>query len=273
MKLETIKEFQNKIWNFYHQNQRSFTWREEITPYKIVVSEIMLQQTQTSRVIDKFTNWMSLFPSWKSLAQASELQVLQAWQGLGYNRRGLALRKIAQIVTSKHESKLPSNLKTLESFPQIGPNTAASICAFAFNLPVTFIETNVRTVFTHEFFPGKENVHDKELLQLIEKTVDHKNSREWYYALMDYGNHLKKSLKNINSASKHYSKQSRFKGSKREIRGFIIKQLTQQNHLPFSTISDSIKKELFHNKHDALPIVETMKKEKIIKVENNTLFI
>jgi A/G-specific adenine glycosylase len=273
MKLEAIKNFQNKIWNFYHKNKRPFSWREEITPYKIVVSEIMLQQTQTSRVIDKFANWTSQFPSWKELAQASELQVLQAWQGLGYNRRGLAIHKIAQIITQKYDSELPKDPKVLESFPQIGPNTAASICAFAFNLPVTFIETNIRTVFTHEFFPGQAEVCDKELLQLIKKTVDQTNSREWYYALMDYGNHLKKSLKNINSASKHYAKQSKFKGSKREIRGFIIKQLTQQNHISLLAITDSIKKELGHNKHDALPIIETMNKEKIIKLKDDILFI
>lgn len=273
MKLEAIQSFQTKIWDFYYKNKRSFSWREEITPYKIVVSEIMLQQTQTSRVIDKFANWMVTFPSWEKLAQSSEFQVLQAWQGLGYNRRGLALHKIAQIVVHEYESKVPNDSKILETFPQIGPNTAASICAFAFNLPVTFIETNVRTVFTHEFFPGKENVHDRDLLLLIEKTVDQANPREWYYALMDYGNHLKKSLKNINSSSKHYSKQTKFKGSKREIRGFIVKQLTQQNYTPLTVINIKIKEQIPYNNNDPMPIIETMKKEKIIKVKDNILFI
>ena len=187
MKPQEIADFQAKIWNFYHQNNRPFDWREEITPYKIVVSEVMLQQTQTSRVIDKFTNWMKVFPSWKDLAQASEISVLQAWQGLGYNRRGLALHKIANIVINEHNGVLPNCPATLETFPQIGPNTAASICAFAFNNPVTFIETNIRTVYTHEFFPDQSDIHDRDLLHLIEKTVDQNNAREWYYALMDYG--------------------------------------------------------------------------------------
>ena len=273
MKLKTAQAFQSKIWNFYHQNKRAFPWRDEITPYKVTVSEIMLQQTQTSRVVDKFTNWISLFPSWKDLAQASEFKVLQAWQGLGYNRRALALHKIAQFVIQKYNSELPNDPIILVTFPQIGPNTAASICSFAFNKPTTFIETNIRTVFTHEFFPGQNKVCDKELLKLIEKTVDHQNPQEWYYALMDYGNYLKKSLKNINSASKHYKKQSKFKGSQREIRGFIIKQLTRKNSQLFSDLIKSIQQELAHNKHDALAIIETMKKENILKIKDGIVFI
>lgn len=273
MNSQDIALFQEKIWNFYHQNERSFSWRKKITPYKIVVSEIMLQQTQTTRVIDKFSQWIKAFPSWNELACASELQVLQAWQGLGYNRRGLALHKIAKIVTVEFNSQLPSCPKVLETFPQIGPNTAASICAFAFNQPVTFIETNIRTVFTHEFFQNKNNIHDRDLLQLIEKTVDHNNSREWYYALMDYGNHLKKSLKNINSASKHYTKQSKFKGSKREIRGFIIKTLTQEHEINISLLLKKIKTELQHNKHNAQEIIKTLTKEEIVKIKNKIAYL
>jgi len=273
MKPKDVTTFQEKIWNFYHKNKRPFQWREEITPYNIVVSEIMLQQTQTARVIDKFAQWVKSFPSWNDLAQASELQVLQAWQGLGYNRRGLALHKIAKIVIAEFDSQLPNCPKTLEAFPQIGPNTAASICAFAFNRPVTFIETNIRTVYTHEFFPGKTDVHDQDLLQLIEKTVDHTNSREWYYALMDYGNHLKKSLKNINSASKHYTKQSRFKGSKREVRGFILKTLTQEHEIETEKIFNKIKTELKHNKHNPQEILEGLIKEEIVKKKNQTIYL
>lgn len=273
MNSQRIISFQQKVWSFYKKNKRDFIWREQITPYKIVVSEIMLQQTQTSRVINKFKNWIEQFPSWQELSLASELQVLQAWQGLGYNRRGLALHKIAKIVVQEHSSQLPNEPNILETFPQIGPNTAASICAFAFNRPVTFIETNIRTAFTHEFFPGKTEIADKDLLRLIEKTTDQKNPREWYYALMDYGNHLKKTLKNINSASKHYSKQSKFKGSRREIRGFIIKLLTKDNYTPTQKIIAQISKELSHNKNDVPSIIKTMLKEKIIKVEGKALFI
>lgn len=273
MNSKAVTAFQNKIWQFHKQNKRKFSWREEITPYKIVVSEIMLQQTQTSRVVDKFSSWIQLFPSWAHLAQASEVQVLQAWQGLGYNRRGLALHKIAKIVVQEYNSQLPNDPQLLEALPQIGPNTAASICAFAFNKPVTFIETNIRTVFTHEFFPGETEIHDRDLLGLIKKTVDKNNSREWYYALMDYGNHLKKSLKKINSASKHYSKQSKFKGSKREIRGFIVKALTKSNHIPLEEIIQLIKTILPHNKHEILPIIEALIKEKLVKITEDTLFI
>ena len=268
-----VHDFQNKIWSFYGQHKRDFSWRENITPYRVVVSEIMLQQTQTARVALKFENWVTHFPSWEKLAQANELQVLQAWQGLGYNRRGLALHKIATIIVEKYNSELPPDPKTLMQFPQIGPNTAASICAFAFNLPVSFIETNIRTVFIAEFFPGKNNIHDQEIIPLIESSVDHQNPREWYYALMDYGNHLKKSLKNSNAASKHYTKQSHFKGSKREIRGFVIKQLTKENHIHLDDLKKEITAQLFHNNHDVLAIIETLLKEGIIKRLDDTIYI
>jgi A/G-specific adenine glycosylase len=265
--------FQNKIWNFYAAHKRVFSWRESINPYRITVSEIMLQQTQTARVATKFENWMTAFPTWHSLAEATELQVLQQWQGLGYNRRGLALYKIAKIVVEEYNSQLPQEPKVLVKFPQIGPNTAASICAFAFNKPVAFIETNIRTVFTHEFFPGKSNISDQELFPLIEATTDQENPREWYYALMDYGNHLKKSLKNINAASRHYSKQSNFKGSKREIRGFIIRQLTQNNQAGLDDLRHSIATALTHNKHDSSEIIAALVREGIVKCIDNTLFI
>jgi len=272
MNSKSIALFQNKIWQFYKENERIFAWREHITPYNVVVSEIMLQQTQTIRVVDKFNEWIKKFPTWVDLAQATELQVLQAWQGLGYNRRGLALHKIAQIVVQDYDSKLPEDPAILIKFPHIGPNTAASICAFAFNHPVTFIETNIRTVFSHEFFPGKTEISDHDLLLLIKQTVDKKNPRAWYYALMDYGNYLKKSLKNINSASKHYTKQSRFKGSKREVRGQIVKLLTEKN-MPEQELLEKISSCLAHNKNDASVVIEDLIKEKIIKRKKDLLFL
>ena len=217
---QQITQFQKKIYDFYTQNKRNFSWRENITPYRIVVSEIMLQQTQTTRVKEKFENWMRIFPDFKTLAQAPQAQVLQHWQGLGYNRRGVALHTIAKLVVENHNGILPQDLTILQSFPSIGPNTAGSIGAFAFNMPTIFIETNIRTVYTCEFFAGKTEISDKDLLVYIQATLDTQNPRDWYYALMDYGVHLKKLLPQINSASKHYAKQSTFKGSKRQIRGF-----------------------------------------------------
>ena len=259
-----ILEFQTKIHSFYSEKKRFFPWREKITPYKILISEVMLQQTQTARVIPKFENWIKIFPDFAALSQATNHEILSAWQGLGYNRRGLALGKIAQAVMSDHEGVLPSDLKTLITFPAIGVNTAASIAAFAFNSPTVFIETNIRTVYSHTFFTNEENIDDKKLLPLIEQTVYKKEARQWYYALMDYGVHLKKSLPRINAASKHYAKQSKFEGSKRQVRGAIVKILTQVEQATYEDLIDMLAMEIPRNENDPHAIIETLIKENII---------
>ncbi len=261
---DQIAQFQKLIYEFYSHNRRDFIWRNEVTPYKIVVSEIMLQQTQTVRVVPKFKNWLIQFPDFATLAAASNHDVLTAWQGLGYNRRGLAIAQIAKIVMSEHAGKLPNDPKTLESFPAIGLNTAGSICAFAFNLPIVFIETNIRTVYTHTFFPRQTQISDKQLLPLIEQTIDRNNARQWYYALMDYGVHLKQNLPRINSASKHYTKQSQFIGSKRQVRGAIIKILTQLKTVDYQTLLDMINFELPENSHNRDQIIQKLIDEKVI---------
>jgi A/G-specific adenine glycosylase len=268
---DQINKFKKVIYNFYTVNKRNFIWREEITPYKIVVSEVMLQQTQTTRVIPKFENWLIKFPDFKSLAQASNHDILTAWQGLGYNRRGLAIAKIAQIIINEYGGQLPNNPSVLQTFPAIGPNTAGSICAFAFNLPTTFIETNIRTVYTHYFFPGQSGITDKQLLHLIEQTIDPHNAREWYYALMDYGVHLKQSLPAINSASKHYTRQSRFEGSKRQIRGAIIKILTQLKQVEKDDLVEILNFKLPENKHNKDQIIQNLIDEQIIHTLQNIL--
>ncbi|MDP3788610.1 MAG: hypothetical protein Q8Q60_04845 [Candidatus Chromulinivorax sp.] len=264
-------QFQKLIYDFYAKNKRSFIWREEITPYKIVISEIMLQQTQTARVVPKFEAWLQKFPDFTTLAQASNHDVLSAWQGLGYNRRGLALLKIAHIVTSEYDGNLPNDPTILETFPAIGPNTAGSICAFAFNNPIVFIETNIRTVYTDTFFKGQCEITDKQLLPLIAQTMDYNNAREWYYALMDYGVHLKQNLPRINAASKHYTRQSKFIGSKRQVRGVIIKILTQLKQIDFESLLDLLMFELPDNKHNHSSIIQNLIDEKTVHNNNDIL--
>jgi A/G-specific adenine glycosylase len=149
---ENLNIFKQTIWDYYQKNGRQFPWRHEQDPYQIVVSEIMLQQTQTHRVVQKFQEFTIKFPSFAALAQAPIRDVLIAWQGLGYNRRALALHAIAQLVVKEFSGTLPTSATMLETFPHIGPNTAGSICAFAFNQPTVFVETNIRAVFIHFFF-------------------------------------------------------------------------------------------------------------------------
>ncbi len=216
--------FIKTIWDYYEKFGRDLPWRHNTTTYRVVVSEIMLQQTQASRVVKKFDSFIKRFPTWQSLAKASTTDVLKEWQGLGYNRRGLNLQRLAQTV----KGKLPSTHAELLELPSIGPNTAGSVLAFAFNLPYPFIETNIRSVFIHFFFKkSRGKVHDKKLMPLIEEALrdkrNQKNPREWYYALMDYGSMLKQTEINPSRRSKHHVKQSTFKGSNRELRSHILK--------------------------------------------------
>lgn len=270
---DEIFTFQNKIYNFYTLNKRDFAWREQITPYKIFVSEVMLQQTQTARVIFKFKQWIALFPDFFALADASVDQVLSAWQGLGYNRRGLALHRSAQMIVRDFDGNLPCDMQYLQSLPGIGPNTAGSISAFAFNKPITFIETNIRTIFLHEFFQEQQNVTDQQLLHLIAQTVDVKCPRDWYWALMDYGVFLKKEYKLNNKNSKHYQRQSKFVGSRRQVRGLVIKILTQLKIVSLDHLHEIIMQKLPKNSYDLAKIVDELAAEGLIQFNQNELRI
>lgn len=223
-----LSHFQAIVWDYYRHNGRSFMWRHVDDPYKIVVSEIMLQQTQTNRVTEKYEQFITTFSGFESLANASLRDVLSVWQGLGYNRRGMYLHQISQKVLTEHAGNLPDDPDVLITFPGIGKATASSICAFAFNKPTIFIETNIRAVFIHFFFANEQNIHDKDIMPLVAATVDRESPRDWYYALMDYGVMLKKSVVNPSRKSAHHAKQSKFEGSDRQIRGMIIRALTEQ---------------------------------------------
>lgn len=226
MSAKKIKAFQNQVWNFYRTNGRDFAWRRTHDPYKIVVSEIMLQQTQTTRVAEKFPEFLKRFPDFKTLAASTPADVIRAWQGLGYNRRALFLRALAQTVVADYQGILPREPAELVKLPGIGKNTAGSVAAFAFNLPTVFIETNIRSVFLHHFFPNQTDVPDSDLMPLITASLPPDNAREWYWALMDWGVHLKKNNPNPSRASKHHVQQSKFIGSKRQVRGAILRELT-----------------------------------------------
>jgi A/G-specific adenine glycosylase len=235
-----FQKFKEKIWKYYRTNGRILPWRKTYDPYKILVSEIMLQQTQVARVIPKYKEFLGRFPNITSLAGARLADVLKTWQGLGYNRRAKYLYQIAQKVVKDHKGKLPSEARLLEELPGIGPNTAGAIMAFAFNKPVVFIETNIRSVFIHEFFKMSLKIHDRIIKGHIAKTLDKTNPREWYYALMDYGAMLKTTKPNPNRASAHHTRQSRFEGSDRQIRGAIIRELIRHEALRLAELAQLI---------------------------------
>lgn len=223
-----IQEFQTLIYRYYRDHGRRLPWRETRDPYRIAVSEIMLQQTQVERVLEKYGEFLARFPDIPALAGAPWPDVLAAWQGLGYNRRALALKRLAGMVMERWQGRLPATLPELRSLPGVGPATAGAILAFAFEEPVVFLETNIRRVFLHCFFPHQEGVRDRELLPLVAQTLDRKNVRHWYYALMDYGAGLKKGGGNPNRRSAHYARQTPFAGSLRQLRGLILKTLLRE---------------------------------------------
>ena len=278
-------EFIDLVWDHYRDHGRhDLPWRLDTRPYYILLSEVMLQQTQVNRVVVKFADFMTRFPTLESLALASTADVLSAWQGLGYNRRGLWLKQSAEQILRDYDGVVPDDPAELIKLPGIGTNTAGSIAAFAFNKPIVFIETNIRRVYIHHYFPfftsspskfkgslrsdlstvvemTKEiSVHDSVILLFIESTLDRANPREWYWALMDYGSTLSKTTINPNRRSQHYSKQSKFEGSSRQLRGEVLRIFLSGGFFSGEKIS-----ELFADQR--LPIVlESMLKDGLIQL-------
>lgn len=206
---------------------RDMPWRQDTRGYYVLVSEIMLQQTQVDRVIQKFEQFIDRFPDFQALARAPLADVLVLWSGLGYNRRAKFLHEAARIVTAEHGGELPATEIDLIKLPGVGKNTAGALLAYVYSQPVYYIETNVRTVYLHHFFTGRNDITDAMIQDKLCTTLDSEHPREFYWALMDYGAWLKKTgVRNI-SASKHYRKQTPLKGSVREIRGNILKTLTR----------------------------------------------
>jgi A/G-specific adenine glycosylase len=226
-----IRDFQKMILSYYEDHGREMAWRNTYDPYQILVSEIMLQQTQVERVAAKFPVFIETFPHFAALAAAPLADVLTVWQGMGYNRRAVSLQKCAVKVITEYHGILPTDVDKLATFPGIGRATASSIAAFAFNLPVVFIETNIRRVFIHFFFGDANRVDDADILPLVEKTLHYENPRIWYWALMDMGSDLKKKVANPNRRSAHYSRQSPFEGSDRKIRGIIIRMVLDKKEI------------------------------------------
>lgn len=237
-----VEEFRRRIYAFYREHGRSFPWRSTQEPYAVLVSEVMLQQTQTSRVLPKYESWMLRFPDAAALAAAPLADVLAAWNGLGYNRRAVFLQQACAAVCTRLGGVFPRARKELEALPGIGPYTAGAVATFAFGMPEVFVETNIRSVFIHCFWeeesllPGAK-IPDSAILPLVGQTLDVSHPREWYYALMDYGADMKKRCVNPGRRSRSYTVQSRFEGSLRQARGAIVRRLTEQGSATLYQIS------------------------------------
>ncbi len=229
-------DFQDLLRQKANELYRAMPWRTDTRAYYVLVSELMLQQTQVARVVPKFTEFIAAFPNEQTLAAASLGDVLKLWQGLGYNRRAKYLYDAAKKIVQDFDGVFPENEADIQSLPGVGPNTAGAIVAYAFNQPSIFIETNIRTVYIHHFFADNFDVTDKQIKEKLQETIDTEHPREFYWGLMDYGSSLKTNgVKNI-ARSKHYKKQSPLLGSIREVRGHIVKELTRRESMSYAQL-------------------------------------
>jgi len=220
---DRVRHFRGYVEELARQAPRDLPWRRTTDPYLIMVSEVMLQQTQVERVIPKYLSFIERFPDLSSLAAAPLADLLTHWQGLGYNRRGVMLKRTCEEIRERHGGVVPSTRGELKRLPGIGDYTAGAILAFAFDLPEPFIETNIRALYLHYFFPGREGVHDREILPLVTATIDHVSPRRWYNLLMDAGALLKRREPNPSRRSIHHQRQSPFEGSTRQVRSRILR--------------------------------------------------
>lgn len=223
-----VAQFQSLVRNKGRQLYRPMPWRDQPTLYYVLVSELMLQQTQVARVLPKFDEFIQCFPNITALAAADLTEILQAWQGLGYNRRAKFLHQAARAIAQGAPTATQADLVQL---PGIGPNTAGAIMNYAYNHPTPFVETNIRSVYFHHFFAETSAVTDKQLLEMVAVTMDRDHPRQWFWALMDYGAELKRQGQGRLATSRHYKKQSRFQGSLRQMRGEILRRYSSGQSL------------------------------------------
>lgn len=221
------REFQQLVKEYYEEHGRhDLPWRVDRRPFTAFISEVMLQQTQVPRVIEKYGQFMERFSGFEDIATAPQSEIVTLWQGLGYNRRALFLHRACKMIVDEFGGELPDSPEELIKLPGIGAATAGSLAVYAYNKPIPYIETNIRAVYIHHFFNDRTDVHDEELMPIIEKTLDKSDPYHWYSALMDYGTKIKSEHKNPSRKSRHHVKQSKFEGSLRQVRGEVLRQLS-----------------------------------------------
>jgi len=259
------------VWEHYRRSGRDLPWRHTYDPYEILVSEVMLQQTQVARVLDRYGLFLREFPDLQALAASSVADVLAMWSGLGYNRRALALRQTANIVVAEHGGRIPASLEELRRLPGVGPVTAAAVCVFAFGQAHAFVETNIRAAFIHFFFQESVAVSDAELLPLVEMTLDREDPRRWYYALMDYGVWVKRVYTNPSRKSTHHTAQTPFAGSRRELRAQALRALLAIG--PSAADAGTVQAMLpagSHRAHQVASVLDELTAEGFLRKENGT---
>ncbi len=239
-----VEEFREGVMRHFREEGRDFPWRRTRDPWLVLTSEIMLQQTRTETVAARWESWVARYPDPASLASSPLSEILSRWKGLGYNRRALALRKSADVVLQLYGGSVPRAESDLRALPGVGPYTARAVRAFAFGEPDVVLETNIRAVFLFYFFPGRERVTDRELEPFVAATLDRRDPRTWYYALMDYGAALKKREPNPGRRSAAYSRQPPFEGSHRQLRAALLHILASRGPLSPGELERAVREEL-----------------------------
>ena len=289
----THQEFQDTVWEWYKVNRRELPWRPPVGilgksaerqsaaaakwckthAYEIFVSEIMLQQTQVDRVVPFHAAFINTLPDWQALADCPEPKLLRLWKGLGYNRRALNTKRAAKYVLEHHDGLLPQTREELQKIPNVGIYTSAALMNFVHGVPTALIETNVRTVFFHHFYKNRQEISDKEIMKKVTNTMKQTSPREWMYALMDYGSHLRASGIKITSKSKHYKKQSIFKGSEREVRGKILEILLNIPILTQGLLEQHTGDALPNNEWNISKVVQDLINEGFLEAKENNISI
>ena len=269
----TIPTFQKKILSWYQKNGRDLPWRHTEDPYKILVSEIMLQQTQVSRVIPKYELFLKSFPTVESLSKTKTAKLLEVWSGLGYWRRAKFLKQTAIEIAKNHSGKFPKTPGELQKLPGIGPYTAGAVACFAFSSREPFIDTNIRRVYLHFFFPEQKDISDSEIFPIAKRAVPKNDPRRWGWALFDYGaTELKETA--INKRSRHYTKQSKFEGSFRSFRAKAVKKLlaSPNQKLSRAELFDYLEEEIRSAEQDwsAEQVLTALQKDNLIKQNKNS---
>lgn len=222
-----VTDFQRMILDWHRDHRRDMPWRNTRDPYRILVSEVMLQQTQVARVVPKYESFLREFPTLEELASSSRAELLRVWQGLGYWRRALRLRDAARMVVDDFGGRFPRDTHTLKRLPGVGPYTAGAVACFAFGSAEPFLDTNIRRVYLFFFFAGEDEVPDNRIMEVARRAIWTDDPREWGYALFDYGATVLRD-RAINRRSSHYSKQSTFDGSFRSFRTQAVRHVLAQ---------------------------------------------
>ncbi|MFP4523800.1 MAG: Fe-S cluster assembly protein HesB [Candidatus Woesearchaeota archaeon] len=260
--MDKVKALQQKILDFYKQRGRSLPWRDTTDRYKVLVSEIMLQQTQVDRVTQKYEAWMKRYPTVKALAEAPLSEVLKLWSGLGYNNRAKRLHDAAKKVMEEHDGEIPDEEEDLKQLPGIGPYTARSVLIFADNRDLATVDTNIRRILIHELGLS-ETTTDKELFKQAEKLLPKGRSRDWHNALMDYG---ALELTSRKSGIRPKTRQSKFEGSRRQVRSTLLKHALEKG----SINGREAKKHFPDTEHDPREVLEELREEGLVERHGKT---